>query len=104
MNTTKYSNREVMKIKTAALTLVFILIFTFSVSAIKKDKLLHFGAGFITYLLSDQLNFEQPIIMVTGVSFTKEFHDFLNKDKHNPDIRDFIATVLGGFSYAILRW
>jgi len=65
------------------------------------DKLYHFEAGIIIFVLS--CFFIPPIfsmIPVTVIAATKEFYDWKSK-KGNPDIWDFLFTILGGISVLI---
>lgn len=78
------------------ITLMLIILLTFNIQALEKDKLYHFGVGSFIYFMSEQLNFKEPIIMVTGAGLTKEIHDYMNRDYHTPEVEDLIFTVLGG--------
>jgi hypothetical protein len=82
-------------IKLLIITLILILTLTFSIQALEKDKLYHFGAGNFVYFMSEQLNFEKPIIMVIGVSLTKELHDYLS-DSYSVKLMDIVVTITGG--------
>ena len=65
------------------------------------DKLYHFEAGIVIFVIS--CLFLSPIlsmIPVTVIAAVKEFYDWKSK-KGNPDIWDFLFTVLGGISVLI---
>ena len=71
---------------------------------VPKDKQAHFLSGAILAI---------AILLVTGsasVSFVsvslvaclKEVYDLLHKDKHTPDVWDWVATSLGGLLASLL--
>ena len=63
---------------------------------IPQDKAGHFIAGLLIYAL---LHFINPLIGLMAVAIAaigKEVYDYLNRDKHTPDVWDSIATMLGG--------
>lgn len=60
------------------------------------DKALHFIVGVLIYAAA---HFVSPIIGMIAVAVAavgKEVYDYMNRDKHTPDLWDAVATVLGG--------
>lgn len=65
---------------------------------IQKDKIIHFIAGAVIYLIANSLMC-YPIIPVTLIAILKEIYDW--KVKHNRIcFWDIVATVAGG----IVMW
>jgi hypothetical protein len=58
------------------------------VGAVGQDKILHFGAGAITYELTDSMG----MVLLAGVA--KELYD--SQTGGTVEIEDLIATCLGG--------
>jgi hypothetical protein len=63
---------------------------------IPHDKMGHFIAGILIYAA---VHFIDPflalgVVVVAGIG--KEIYDYINRDKHTPDIWDAFATVAGG--------
>jgi len=53
-------------------------------------------AGVFIYAI---FHFVSPLFglaMVAGAAIGKEVYDYLNRDKHTPDIWDALVTMLGG--------
>ena len=62
---------------------------------IKRDKLLHMIAGvlILCFGLVIGLGYLFAFVLVVVVAAAKEVYDYFNKDKHTPDILDFVATI-----------
>jgi hypothetical protein len=66
------------------------------------DKVYHFTAGFIIYILSNILmNDWWSMVPVIVIGAGKELYDYYSK-KGTPDWWDFIWTVIGGLILLIL--
>lgn len=63
---------------------------------IPTDKLLHFAVGVV--LFAAFVFFTVPVactaVIIAAVG--KEFHDYLDREHHTPDVWDAVATLLGG--------
>ena len=60
------------------------------------DKALHFIVGVLIYAAA---HFTSPVVGMIAVAVAavgKEVYDYMNRDKHTPDLWDAVATVLGG--------
>jgi hypothetical protein len=60
------------------------------------DKALHFIVGVLIYAAA---HFVSPIVGMIAVAVAavgKEVYDYMNRDKHTPDLWDAVATLLGG--------
>jgi len=64
---------------------------------IPKDKLLHFAAGIILYLIGG-------IWLAVLGGAIKEIYDCYNPKKHTVELLDFIATITGGLFCEVVRW
>ena len=73
---------------------------------IAKDKQLHFAVGaavsVIAVYVSGAAWLGVGVAAVLGAG--KEVYDHLHRDRHTPDIYDFLATVAGGAAGALLMW
>jgi hypothetical protein len=81
--------------KIISLTLIIILLFSFTISAIGKDKLLHFSAGTLIYYYTDNYTDVNPMLAVSLAGVGKELYD--SQTNGTIEIADVFATVLGGF-------
>lgn len=71
---------------------------------IPKDKLLHFIAGVVVYLIANVFTdpFNAVAISVL-IGALKEIYDSFDS-KRTPDVFDFIATCLGGISGFLISY
>lgn len=60
------------------------------------DKALHFIVGVLIYAAAHFISPAVGMIAVTVAAVGKEVYDYMNRDKHTPDLWDAVATVLGG--------
>jgi len=61
------------------------------------DKLAHFAVGVLIYAVA---HFASPGVgmgCVVAAAGAKEVWDFYHREDHTPDVKDFIATLSGGF-------
>jgi len=66
------------------------------------DKLYHFCAGFIIYIISNVfIHNWLSIVPVIIIGAAKEAYDFYS-GKGNAEWLDFIATVVGGLAFLLL--
>ena len=82
------------------------------ISKIQKDKLLHFIAGsFVAQItiglisLIWHLSYGGCIIgFFCGaiIAALKEIYDYFNKEKHTPELKDFIYTTVGSFISSVI--
>ena len=65
---------------------------------IPADKQMHFLSGAIlaTAILLVTGSASVSFVSVSLVACLKEVYDLLHKDKHTPDVWDWVATSLGG--------
>ena len=65
---------------------------------IPADKQMHFLSGAIlaTAILLATGSASVSFVSVSLVACLKEVYDLLHKDKHTPDVWDWVATSLGG--------
>lgn len=64
---------------------------------IPQDKCLHIIVGVMIFAITNLLlGSAVAMAVVTVVAAAKEVYDYFNKDKHTPDVFDFLATVAGG--------
>lgn len=65
---------------------------------IPADKQMHFLSGAIlaTAILLVTGSPSVSFVSVSLVAMLKEVYDLLHKDKHTPDVWDWVATTLGG--------
>lgn len=66
------------------------------IPSIPQDKQGHFIAGVLAYTL---IHFFNPIIalfVVLVMAIGKEVYDYAHRDKHNPEVMDAVATIMGG--------
>jgi hypothetical protein len=78
-----------------SLILIILIVFSFSASAIGKDKLLHFSAGTLIYYYTDNYTDVNPMLAVSLAGVGKELYD--SQTNGTIEIADVFATVLGGF-------
>ena len=71
---------------------------------IPADKQMHFlsGAilGVVLFLLTG--SFSISFVSVSLVAMFKEVYDLLHRNKHTPDVWDWVATTLGGLFGGLL--
>jgi len=65
-------------------------------SKIPCDKLGHIVAGLFIYAVCHFITPLFGLAMVFLAATGKEIYDYINKDKHTPDVWDAIATLIGG--------
>ena len=65
---------------------------------VPQDKFMHFLSGAIlaTAILLVTGSPSVSFVSVSLVACLKEVYDLLHKDKHTPDVWDWVATSLGG--------
>jgi hypothetical protein len=61
-----------------------------------QDKLAHFAAGVLIYAIAHFISPVVGMIAVTVAAVGKEVYDYMNRNKHTPDLWDAVATLLGG--------
>ena len=61
--------------KIISLTLITILVLTFTTTAIKKDKILHFSAGTLIFYYTDNCTDVNPMLAVSIAGIGKELYD-----------------------------
>ena len=62
------------------------------------DKFMHFLSGAILGIILYPFIGWLSIIVVSLIAYAKERYDAKHKDKHTPDIWDWVATSLGGMT------
>ena len=65
---------------------------------IPADKQMHFLSGAILGIILYPFIGWLSIIVVSLIAYAKERYDAKHKDKHTPDIWDWVATSLGGMT------
>jgi len=64
---------------------------------IKQDKANHLIYGLIIFsLIHSFFGLLIASIVCSVFAFGKELYDYMNKDKHTPDIKDALVTIIGG--------
>jgi len=61
------------------------------------DKALHVIVGILFYAAFHFISPVAGMAAATVAAVGKEIYDYLNKDKHTPDVWDAVATIGGGF-------
>ena len=71
---------------------------------VPQDKQMHFISGAILAIaiLLATGSASVSFVSVSLVACLKEVYDLLHKDKHTPDVWDWVATSLGGLAGVIL--
>ena len=70
---------------------------------IPADKQMHFLSGAILGILfAPFIGWWSGMLVVSFVAMIKEIYDFLHRNKHTPDIWDWVATTLGGLFGGLL--
>ena len=71
---------------------------------VPADKQMHFISGAIlaTAILLVTGSIGISFVSVSLIACLKEVYDLLHKDKHTPDIWDWVATTLGGLFGGLL--
>ena len=71
---------------------------------IPADKFMHFLSGAIlaTAILLVTGSPSVSFVSVSVIACLKEVYDLLHKDKHTPDVWDWMATSLGGLLASLL--
>ena len=64
--------------------------------SIPADKQLHFISGAILGIILTPFIGWASILWVSAIAMLKEIYDLLHRNKHTPDIWDWVATSLGG--------
>ena len=64
--------------------------------SIPADKQLHFISGAILGINLTPFIGWASILWVSAIAMLKEVYDLLHRNKHTPDIWDWVATSLGG--------
>ena len=70
--------------------------------SIPADKQLHFLSGFILGIILTPFIGWASILWVSAIAMFKEVYDLLHRNKHTPDIWDWVATSLGGVAGVLL--
>lgn len=69
-------------------------------NAIPTDKVYHFAGGVILFAIGQLFGYGLALCILGAI--TKEIYDYFHQDKHTPDWKDAVATILGGLlGYAI---
>ena len=63
-------------------------------NSIPADKVAHCLGGVILFAIGQLFGYGLLLAVVVG--FLKEIYDYMHKDKHTPDVWDWVATSLGG--------
>ena len=66
------------------------------------DKFMHFLSGAILGIILTPFIGWASILWVSAIAMLKEVYDYLNPDKHTPDVWDWVATSLGGVAGVLL--
>ena len=71
---------------------------------VPKDKQAHFASGVILGIVLFLLtgSFGISFVSVSLVAMFKEVYDLLHRNKHTPDVWDWVATTLGGLFGGLL--
>ena len=64
--------------------------------SIPADKQMHFLSGAILGIILTPFIGWASILWVSAIAMFKEVYDLLHRNKHTPDIWDWVATSLGG--------
>ena len=65
---------------------------------IPHDKQGHFIAGVLAYTLIYFFNPFLALFVVLIMAIGKEVYDYVHRDKHNPEVMDAVATIIGGIT------
>ena len=60
------------------------------------DKALHVIVGVLAYMV---FHFVSPVVGLAAAAVAavgKEIYDYMNRDRHTPDVWDAVATMAGG--------
>lgn len=60
------------------------------------DKALHIIVGVLAYMV---FHFVSPVVGLAAAAIAavgKEIYDYMNRDRHTPDVWDAVATMAGG--------
>jgi len=72
---------------------------------VPKDKLLHNTYGTLIFLaLSVFMSNIYALGIVALIAGLKEVYDYKNKDKHTPDVWDFVATIFFSSLFTFRDW
>lgn len=70
-----------------------------------QDKLAHFAVGMMLVLfLALLFPLQYAVIGAVLVGGGKEVYDYFNRDRHTPDVWDFLWTVAGIAYAALVLW
>ena len=70
--------------------------------SIPADKQMHGLSGFILGIILTPFLGWVSILWVSAIACAKEIYDYLNRDRHTPDVWDWVATTLGGILGTVL--
>ena len=70
--------------------------------SIPADKQMHFLSGAILGTILTPFIGWASILWVSAIAMFKEVYDLLHRNKHTPDIWDWVATSLGGIAGVLL--
>ncbi len=62
------------------------------------DKALHIIVGVLAYMA---FHFVSPVVGLAAAAVAavgKEIYDYMNRDRHTPDLWDAVATMAGGIA------
>ena len=71
-------------------------------SRVPVDKQMHLMSGFLIAVVLTPFIGAYAILVVSTIALLKEIYDLLHKDKHTPDVWDWVATSLGGLFGGLL--
>lgn len=66
------------------------------IPTIPQDKQGHFIAGVLAYTLIHFFNPFLALFVVLVMAIGKEVYDYVHRDKHNSEVMDAVATIMGG--------
>jgi hypothetical protein len=62
----------------------------------QHDKALHFIAGVLIFAVGHFASVLIGLGLVVLAAIGKEVYDYINRDKHTPDLWDAVYTIAGG--------
>lgn len=74
------------------------------ISRVPPDKLGHFVGGVLIYTVTHFINSFIGLTIVILFALAKEGYDAMHRDRHTPEWKDAIATILGGITGAICNF
>ena len=60
------------------------------------DKALHFIAGVLIFAIGHFASVWIGLVLVAFAAVGKEVYDYINRDKHTPELLDAVYTIAGG--------